>query len=50
MLKTTLEQLQVINDIQPDGYLLRFNSLIFELMFQLYHNFSVQVFPQDINQ
>ena len=26
MLKTTLEQLQVINDIRPDGYLLRFNS------------------------
>ena len=49
MLKTTLEQLQVINDIRPDGYLLRFNSLIFELLFQLYHNFSVRVFPQDIN-
>ena len=50
MLKTTLEQLQIINDIRPDGYLLRFNSLIFELLFQLYHNFSVKVFQQDINQ
>ena len=50
MLKTTLEQLQVINDIRPDGYLLRFNSLIFELLFQLYHNFSVKVFHQNINQ
>ena len=50
MLKTTLEQLQIINDIRPDGYLLRFNSLIFELLFQLYHNFSVKVFQQDINR
>ncbi|MFR5917030.1 MAG: hypothetical protein ACLUGJ_19625 [Blautia wexlerae] len=40
-LKTTLEQLQLINDVAP-GWLStsRFNSLIFELMFQLYHNFS----------
>lgn len=49
MLKTTLEQLQIINDIRPDGYLLRFNSLIFELLFQLYHNFAVKVIPRDIS-
>ena len=49
MLKTTLEQLQVINDIRPDGYLLRFNSLIFELLFQLYHNFAVKVIQRDIS-
>ena len=47
MLKTTLEQLQIIDDIRPDGYILRFNSLIFELLFQLYHNFSVKVFQRD---
>ena len=34
MFKTILEQLQIINDVRPDGYLLRFNSLIFELLFQ----------------
>ena len=50
MLKTTLEQLQVIDDIRPDGYLLRFNSLIFELLFQLYHNFSVRVFQRNTSQ
>lgn len=50
MLKTTLEQMQIINDIRPDGFLLRFNSLLFELMFQLYHNFSVQVFQSDLSQ
>ena len=50
MLKTILEQLQIINDIRPDGYIMRFNGLIFELLFQLYHNFSVQVFQRDLSQ
>ena len=50
MLKTTLEQLQIIDDIRPDGFILRFNSLIFELLFQLYHNFSVKVFQSDLSQ
>lgn len=50
MLKTTLEQLQIIDDIRPDGFILRFNSLIFELLFQLYHNFRVQVFHSDLSQ
>ena len=49
MLKTTLEQMQIINDIRPDGFLLRFNSLLFELLFQLYHNFSVKVFQSDLS-
>ncbi|MFQ9702956.1 MAG: hypothetical protein ACLR0U_13550 [Enterocloster clostridioformis] len=35
-------QMQIANDIRPEGFLLRFNSLLFELLFQLYHNFSVQ--------
>lgn len=42
--KETLEQMRVVNEIRPDGYLLRFNSLLFEVVFQLYHNFSVKVF------
>ena len=50
MLKTTLEQLQIIDDIRPDGFILRFNSLIFELLFQLYHNFRVKVFQSDLSQ
>lgn len=40
--KETLTQMQIANDIKPEGYLLRFNSLLFELMFQLLHNFSLQ--------
>lgn len=50
MLKTTLEQLQIIDDIRPDGFILRFNSLIFELLFQLYHNFRVRIFHSDLSQ
>ena len=50
MLKTTLEQLQIIDDIRPGGFILRFNSLIFELLFQLYHNFSVKVFQSDLSR
>ena len=50
MLKTTLEQMQIIDDIRPDGFILRFNSLIFELLFQLYHNFGVKIFQSDLSQ
>ena len=50
MLKTTLEQMQIANDIRPKGFLLRFNSLLFELLYQLEHNFSVQVFQSDLSQ
>lgn len=49
-LKETLAQMQIANDIRPEGFLLRFNSLLFELLFQLYHNFSVKVFHTDFNQ
>lgn len=48
--KETLTQMQIANDIRPKGYILRFNSLLFELLFQLYHNFSVKVFQANPNQ
>ncbi len=40
--------MQVTNDIRPEGYILRFNSLLFEILFQLYHNFSVKIFQADL--
>lgn len=40
--------LQIANDIRPEGYLLRFNSLLFEILFQLYHNFSIKIFQADL--
>lgn len=49
-LKETLTQMQIANDIRPEGFLLRFNSLLFELLFQLYHNFSVEVVSASGNQ
>lgn len=48
--KETLMQMRVVNDIRPEGYLMRFNSLLFELLFQLYHNFSVKVFHSNSDQ
>lgn len=47
--KETLTQMQIVNDIRPEGYLLRFNSLLFEILFQLYHNFSVKVFRTNLS-
>ncbi len=48
MFKETLTQMQIVDDIRPEGYLLRFNSLLFEVLFQLYHNFSVKVFRTNL--
>ena len=47
--KETLRQMQIADDIRPDGYVLRFNSLLFEMLFQLYHNFSVKIFHADLS-
>lgn len=47
--KETLTQMQIANDIRPEGYILRFNSLLFEILFQLYHNFSVKIFKADLS-
>lgn len=48
--KSTLTQMQIVNDIQPEGFLLRFNSLLFELLFQLLHNFSIRVSMVNTNK
>lgn len=42
--KNTLKQMQIVDDIRPEGFILRFNSLLFEILFQLYHNFSTRIF------
>lgn len=48
--KDTLLKMQVTNDIRPEGFVLRFNSLLFEVLFQLYHNFSTRVFHANRSQ
>ena len=35
-----IRQMQVVFEVKPDGEILRFNSLVFEFLFQIYHNFS----------
>ena len=48
--KNTLEKMQIASDMQPDGFLLRFNSLLFEVLFQLYHSFSTKVMHSDFSK
>lgn len=47
--KETLMKMKITDDTRPDGYLLRFNSLLFEVLFQLYQNFSTKVFHAGMN-
>lgn len=35
-----IKQMQIVFEVKPDGEILRFNSLVFEFLFQIYHNFS----------
>ncbi len=39
-LKEVIHQMRIVFDTKPKGALLRFNSLQFELLYQLYHNFA----------
>lgn len=48
LLKDNLYQMQVIEDVKPDGGILRFNSLLFEVLFELYHNFAAGVLKEEI--
>lgn len=50
MFKETLKQMRILDEIHPEGYILRFNSLLFEILFQLYHSFSVKVIQANLNQ
>lgn len=50
MFKETLEKMQFLMDCQPDGAVLKFNSLLFEVLFQLYHNFSTPVVEVDMTR
>lgn len=45
-----IQDMEILYKIQPNGYTLRFNSLVFEMMFQLYHNFSSSVSKDDLRK
>lgn len=46
-LQKTFYDMLVADTFKEKGYLLRFQSLLFELMYQLYHNFSVNEKEED---
>ncbi|MDO4175603.1 MAG: AraC family transcriptional regulator [Eubacteriales bacterium] len=48
--KDTLERMQLINDNRPEDHTLLFNSMLFDIMFQLCHNFSVRAFQANLTQ
>ncbi len=45
-----LERMQLINDNHPEDYTLLFNSMLFDIMFQLCHNFSIKAFKANLSQ
>ncbi len=47
-LKELLRQMQIVDDIRPPGYVLRFQSLLFELLFQLFHSYASRTFPDTV--
>lgn len=55
--KTKLERLKkiftdmyVVYDVRPEGYLLRFNSLLYELLFTLIHSYSEKLLQRDFER
>ena len=38
-----IQKMRIVYEIQPKGALLRFNSLLFEMLYLLYHSFSREV-------
>lgn len=42
-MKKIFTDMYVVYNIQPEGYLLRFNSLLYELLFNLIHSFSIKL-------
>lgn len=48
--KDTLAKMQFLIEHEPDGAVLKFNSLLFEILFQLYHNFSTSIVQSDLTR
>lgn len=42
-LKEVLEQMQIVYEVNPRGALLRFNGLLFEMLYLLYHSFAREI-------
>ncbi|MCR5255177.1 MAG: AraC family transcriptional regulator [Acetatifactor sp.] len=46
----TIKKMEILFEIRPKGGNLRFNSLVFELLYQLYHNFSSPLSESDLRK
>ena len=45
-----IKEMQIIFEVNPKGGILRFNSLVFEMLYQLYHNFSIPIPDTDLRK
>lgn len=49
-IKRIFYDMHEVYDAQPEGYLLRFNSLLYEMLFTLIHSYSYRIAPKQINK
>lgn len=49
-LKKIFTDMYVVYDVRPEGYLLRFNSLLYELLFSLIHYHSEKIMQKDFER
>lgn len=49
-LKKIFADMYAVYDIQPEGYLLKFYSLLYDLMFTLIHSYSVRMLQKDMEK
>lgn len=49
-LKKICHDMYVIYEIRPDGYLLKFNSLLYDLLFTLVHSYSVKLVEKEVSR
>lgn len=49
-LKKIFTDMYVVYDVHPEGYLLRFNSLLYELLFSLIHYHSEKIMQKDFER
>lgn len=49
-LKKIFTDMYIVYDIRPDAYLLKFNSLLYDLLYTLVHSYSVRLTDKDISR
>lgn len=49
-IKTMFRNMHEVYDAHPEGYLLRFNSLLYEMLFTMIHSYSYKITREQINK